>query len=110
MEQLSLPGLHLGSSLVREVRRGRAQTQTGDQEVVTPRTDGKVVFLAPGPSLGATPTNSRKRHAQKQNENSLPVEVRSSCDKTNIVRLHIFVELGEAVPSVHHHHRVLKLS
>ena len=79
MEQLSLPGLQLGSSLVREVRRGRAQAQTGDQEVVTPRTDGKVVFLAPGPSLGATPTNSRKRHAQKQNENSLPVEVRSSC-------------------------------
>jgi len=78
MEQLSLPDLQLGSGLVREVRRGRAQAQTGDQEVVTPRTDGKVVFLAPGPSLGATPTNSRKRHAQKQNENSLPVEERLS--------------------------------
>ena len=73
MEQLSLSSLHVGASLVREVRRGRAQAQTGDQDVVTPDTHGKVVFLAPGPSLGAAPTNSRKR--QKQNENSLPVEV-----------------------------------
>ena len=85
MEQLSLPGLQVGSSLVREVRRGRPQAQSGDQEVVTPRTDGQVVFLAPGPSLGAA--SSRKRHAHKQNENSLPVEV-SQVMKTGVVFTH----------------------
>ena len=47
MEQLSLPGLQVGSSLVSEVRRGRPMAQTVNQEVVTLRTDCQVVFLAP---------------------------------------------------------------
>ena len=46
MKQLSLPGLQVGSNLVSEVRRGRPMAQTGNQEVVTLRTDCQVVFLA----------------------------------------------------------------
>ena len=75
IEQLAISDLQAKTHLIRKVKRDKKQSKN-DIEVVTPKTDGKVVFLAPGPSLGSnSSSNSRKRQAGKQNENSLPVEV-----------------------------------
>ena len=46
MELLSLPALQMGSIPVREVRRGRLMVHSGNQEVLTLRTDCRVMFLA----------------------------------------------------------------
>lgn len=75
LEQLQLARLEAGTKLVRQPRRPERVT-AAEPELVTPNTDGKVVFLAPGPSLSVAPAASRKRQADKQNENSLPVEVK----------------------------------
>ena len=75
LEQLQLARLEAGTKLVRQPRRPERDTGA-EPELVTPNTDGKVVFLAPGPSLSVAPAASRKRQADKQNENSLPVEVK----------------------------------
>ena len=75
IEQLTVTDLQAKTHLIRKIKRDKKQSKN-DIEVVTPKTDGKVVFLAPGPSLSSnTSTNTRKRQAGKQNENSLPVEV-----------------------------------
>ena len=81
LEQLKISELKIKNNLVRKIKlEPKSTSRNQEPEIVTPNTDGKVVFLAPGPSLGSS-QNNRKRQAIKQNENSLPVEVNFLCSK-----------------------------
>ena len=74
LEQMKISSLSSNTNLVREVRQEPRLTNKAEAELVTPRTDGKVTFLAPGPTL----INNRKRQKEKVNVNSLTVEDRLS--------------------------------
>jgi len=75
MEQLDMETMEQDTCLVREsivTKPGKTGSVT---DLVTPRTDGQVVFLAPGSSLGR---GQGKRKSNKEDEDSLPVEERVS--------------------------------
>ena len=76
LEQIKISALTATTSLVREVRQETRHLNKAEAELVTPRTDGKVTFLAPGPTLITGAANNRKRQKEKLNVNSLTVEVR----------------------------------
>jgi len=78
VEQMNIENLEQNTSLVREkvvVKSGQSESVT---DVVTPKTDGQVVFLAPGTSL-----STGKRKAEKADDDSLPVEERISLLSTD---------------------------
>ena len=75
LEQIKISSLSTTTSLVREVRQEPRLLNKAEAELVTPRTDGKVTFLAPGPTLITGAANNRKRQKEKLNVNSLTVEV-----------------------------------
>merc|ERR1712098_81607 len=78
LEQLKISELKMKNNLVRKNKiEPKSALRNQEPEIVTPNTDGKVVFLAPGPSMGSS-QHGRKRQVTKQNENSLPVEERLS--------------------------------
>ena len=76
LEQIKISSLTATTSLVREVRQEARHLNKVEADLVTPRTDGKVTFLAPGPTLITGAANNRKRQKEKLNVNSLTVEVR----------------------------------
>jgi len=80
MEQLDREGLEQDTYLVREKNKSKSGQTEGVTDVVTPKTDGKVVFLAPGSSLS---TGKGKRKAEKADDDSLPVEDRISLLSTD---------------------------
>ena len=76
IDQLSVSELKAKNNLVRTIKKStRNDSAKHDTDVVTPKTDGKVTFLAPGPSLGSNKNRKRQAQTAKQNENCLPVEV-----------------------------------
>eukprot|EP00092_Neocalanus_flemingeri_P016568 GFUD01017928.1.p1 GENE.GFUD01017928.1~~GFUD01017928.1.p1 ORF type:complete len:622 (-),score=257.62 GFUD01017928.1:219-2084(-) len=80
MEQVTLADLSQSTCLVREMTVTKSGQAGSVSDLVTPRTDGQVVFLAPGDSLGTGQGRQRKegkRKAEKE-EDSLPVEDRLS--------------------------------
>jgi len=83
MEQLDREGLEQDTSLVREKDKSKSGQTEGVTDVVTPKTDGQVVFLAPGSSLS---TGKGKRKAEKKagDDESLPVEDRISLLSTEV--------------------------
>ena len=76
LEQIQISSLTASTSLVREVKQEARHVNKVEADLVTPRTDGKVTFLAPGPTLITGAANKRKRQKEKLNVNSLTVEVR----------------------------------
>jgi len=79
VEQMDVENIEQNTCLVREKVVKSGQTE-GVTDVVTPKTDGKVVFLAPGSSLS---TGKGKRKAEKADDDSLPVEERISLLSTD---------------------------
>jgi len=79
VEQMDVENIEQNTCLVREkvVKSGQTESVT---DVVTPKTDGQVVFLAPGSSLS---TGKGKRKAEKADDDSLPVEERISLLSTD---------------------------
>ena len=76
IDQLIVSDLKAKNNLVRSIKKSsRNDIAKNDSDVVTPKTDGKVTFLAPGPSLGSNKNRKRQAQTAKQNENCLPVEV-----------------------------------
>ena len=73
MEQLDMENMDQDTCLVRESSVTKSGKKGGVTDLVTPRTDGQVVFLAPGSSLGR---GQGKRKTAKEDDASLPVEVR----------------------------------
>ena len=88
VEHLTLTELENKSQITRQLDRDKRSSQRNGQQnnVVTPQTDGKVVFLAPGPSLSSVTNKSgRKRGAEKagDKEKTMPVEDRLSLLSTS---------------------------
>ena len=78
MEQLALSDLSQSTCLVRENTVTKSGQTGSVSDLVTPRTDGQVVFLAPGASLSIGQGKKEgKRKAEKEEEDSLPMEVRT---------------------------------
>eukprot|EP00090_Calanus_glacialis_P015613 TRINITY_DN2460_c0_g1_i2.p1 TRINITY_DN2460_c0_g1~~TRINITY_DN2460_c0_g1_i2.p1 ORF type:complete len:606 (-),score=281.26 TRINITY_DN2460_c0_g1_i2:53-1870(-) len=75
MEQLDMENMDQDTCLVRESIVTKSGKTGGVTDLVTPRTDGQVVFLAPGSSLGR---GQGKRKTAKEDDASLPVEDRVS--------------------------------
>jgi len=75
MEQLDMENMDQDTCLVRESIMTKTGKTGGVTDLVTPRTDGQVVFLAPGSSLGR---GQGKRKNNKEDDASLPVEERVS--------------------------------
>jgi len=80
VEQIDIEKLEQNTCLVREKVMVRSGQSEGVTDVVTPKTDGQVVFLAPGSSLS---TGKGKRKAEKADDDSLPVEERISLLSTD---------------------------
>ena len=78
LEQLNISSLSATTCLVREVRREARHANKLEAELVTPKTDGKVTFLAPGPTMITGSGSGRKRPKEKVNVASLTVEDRLS--------------------------------
>ena len=77
IEQLALSDLSQSTCLVRENTVTKSGHTGSVSDLVTPRTDGQVVFLAPGASLSTGQGKKEgKRKAEKEEEDSLPMEVR----------------------------------
>ena len=78
---------------MREVRQEARHVNKVEAELVTPRTVGKVTFLAPGPTLITGTANNRKRQKEKLNVNSLTVELRGEIvvtdQRSRIIHLNI---------------------
>merc|ERR1719507_1398547 len=81
MEQLDREGLEQDTYLVREKNKSKSGQTDGVTDVVTPKTDGQVVFLAPGSSLT---TGRGKRKTEKADDDGLPVEDRISLLSTEV--------------------------
>jgi len=75
MEQLDIENLDKDTCLVRDKVVTKPGQTRGVTDVVNPKTDGQVVFLAPGSSLS---TGKGKRKSGKADDDSLPVEERIS--------------------------------
>merc|ERR1711892_70264 len=75
MEQLDIENLKKDTCLVRDKVVTKPGQTRGVTDVVTPKTNGQVVFLAPGSSLS---TGKGKRKSEKADDDSLPVEERIS--------------------------------
>jgi len=78
MEQLNLSSLSTTNCLVREITPEARQSNKLESDLVIPKTDGAVTFLAPGPTLITGTGSNRKRQKEKVNVNSLTVEDRLS--------------------------------
>jgi len=77
---VDIDNLEQNTCLVREKSVQRSGQSEGNTDVVTPKTDGQVVFLAPGSSLSS---GKGKRKAEKADDDSLPVEERISLLSTD---------------------------
>ena len=78
MEQLDLSNLSQSTCLVRENMLTKPGQTGSVTDLVTPRTDGQVVFLAPGSSLSAGQgkrKEGKRKAGENEEEDSLPVEV-----------------------------------
>jgi len=80
IEQVDIDNLEQNTCLVREKSVQKSGQSEGNTDVVTPKTDGQVVFLAPGSSLSS---GKGKRKAEKADDDSLPVEERISLLSTD---------------------------
>jgi len=80
VEQMNIENIEQNTCLVREKVVVKSGQSEGVTDVVTPKTDGQVVFLAPGTSLS---TGKGKRKAEKADDDSLPVEERISLLSTD---------------------------
>jgi len=84
VEQLDLSTLSKSSCLVREntmTKPGQPGRQVTD--LITPRTDGQVVFLAPGGDQAHSGGKGKRKADKKEEVDSLPVEDRLSLLSTN---------------------------
>jgi len=80
MEQLALSDLSQSTCLVRENTVTKSGQTGSASDLVTPRTDGQVIFLAPGASLstGQGKKEAKRKAGKEEEEDSLPMEDRLS--------------------------------